>query len=297
MPSRTFTPLAPVSLAASIGGLGIGPGEPSIAIDGPDAWYAARTPDGAATARFSGTETITVEAWGPGAEWMIEHAPAICGAQDDPSDFDPGHPVVRRLLREYPGIRITRSGLVVEMLVRTIVGQRVVGADARSSYLRMTRALGEPAPGPRPLVLPPDPAAMAGLGYSAFHPWGIERTRAETLIRVTGRARRMEEAAAMPLEAAYARITAITGVGAWTAAKVGMTVLGDADAVPVGDYNLPNGIAWALAGESRADDTRMLELLEEFRPHRARVIGLVAAGDIRPPRYGPRSPRRRIERM
>ncbi|MFH1105195.1 MAG: DNA-3-methyladenine glycosylase 2 family protein [Actinomycetota bacterium] len=297
MPSRTFTPLAPVSLAASIGGLGIGPGEPSIVIDGSDAWYAARTPDGAATAHFSGADPITVEAWGPGAGWMIEHAPAICGAEDDPSGFHPGHPVVRRLLREHPGVRITRSGLVVEMLVRTIVGQKVVGADARSSYLRMARALSRPAPGPRPLLLPPDPAAMAGLGYAAFHPWGIERTRAETLIRVAGRARRMEEAAAIPLANAYARITAITGVGDWTAAKVGMTVLGDADAVPVGDYNLPNGIAWALAGEPRADDARMLELLDEFRPHRARVIRLIGAGGFRPPRHGPRSPRRRIERM
>jgi 3-methyladenine DNA glycosylase/8-oxoguanine DNA glycosylase len=65
--------------------------------------------------------------------------------------------------------------------------------------------------------------------------------------------------------------------------------LGDADAVPVGDYHLPNTIAWGLANEDRADDARMLELLDEFRPHRARVIRLIQAAGISAPKYGPRS--------
>ncbi len=297
MPSRSFSPLAPVDLRASLSPLSAGPGDPSLALAPGEAWYATRTPDGPGTVRFTGGDEITAEAWGPGADWLLEHAPGLCGATDDPAGFAPDHPLLRRLLRAHPGLRITRSGLVVEMLVRTILGQKVVGADARSSYRRIAAALGGPAPGPRPLGLPPDPAAMAALGYPAYHPWGVERTRAETLIRVTRRAGRMEEAAGMPLDDAYARITAITGVGPWTAGKLGSTVFGDADAVPVGDYHLPDGVAWALAGEARADDERMLELLEPFRPHRARVLRLIHVSGVRPPRYGPRSSRRSIEGM
>ena len=297
MPTRTFSPLAPVDLAATLAGLSIGVGDPSFAVEGSSVWYATRTPDGPGTLCFSGTDPIIAEAWGPGAAWLLRNAPAICGAEDDPGDFSPSHPMVRRLFREHPGIRITRTGLVTEMLVRTIVGQKVVGADARSGYARMARTLGGPAPGPRPLGLPPDPDRMAALAYTAYHPWGIERVRADTLIRVAGRASRMEEAGSMPLEDAYRRMTAVKGVGVWTVGKVGMSALGDADAVPVGDYHLPNGVARALAGEARADDRRMLELLEEFRPHRARVIRLLHAAGIRPPRYGPRSARRRIEGM
>lgn len=93
----------------------------------------------------------------------------------------------------------------------------------------------------------------------------------------------------MPLPEAYARITAITGVGPWTAGKVGLVALGDPDAVPVGDYHLPNTVAFGLAGEERADDTRMLALLEEFRPHRGRVILLLLAARVVAPKYGPRS--------
>ena len=57
----------------------------------------------------------------------------------------------------------------------------------------------------------------------------------------------------------------------------------------VGDFHLPNLVAWALAGEPRADDARMLELLEPYRGQRARVIRLLELSGIRAPRYGPGS--------
>lgn len=289
MPSRTFVPLAPVDLRAAIGGLSAGGPDPSIAVDDDGAWLATHTPDGPATLHFVGGPTITVEAWGPGAESALERAPGICGATDDPAGFAPEHPVVRRLARRFPAIRITRTGAVVESLLRMVVGQRVTGTEARTGYTRMSHALGGPAPGPRALTLPPEPARVAASGYPAFHPWGIERGRAETLIRVAAGAKRLEEAATMPLPEAYTRITAIRGVGPWTAGKVGMVALGDADAVPVGDYHLPNTVAFGLAGEARGDDARMLELLEEFRPHRARVLLLLHAAGVVAPKYGPRS--------
>jgi 3-methyladenine DNA glycosylase/8-oxoguanine DNA glycosylase len=79
-------------------------------------------------------------------------------------------------------------------------------------------------------------------------------------------------------------------VGRWTAAEVAIVALGDADAVSVGDYHLPHQVAWALAGQSRGDDARMIELLEPYRGHRGRVIRLLEAGGITAPRFGPRLP-------
>jgi 3-methyladenine DNA glycosylase/8-oxoguanine DNA glycosylase len=93
---------------------------------------------------------------------------------------------------------------------------------------------------------------------------------------------------------AYRRLRALPGVGPWTAAEVGLRALGDPDAVSVGDYHLPSLVSWALAGESRADDARMLELLEPFRGQRARVVRLLEASGIRAPRYGPRMAPRSI---
>jgi hypothetical protein len=56
----------------------------------------------------------------------------------------------------------------------------------------------------------------------------------------------------------------------------------------VGDFHLPNVVAFALAGEVRGDDRRMLELLEPWRGHRARVVRLLESSGIRPPAFGPR---------
>jgi len=65
---------------------------------------------------------------------------------------------------------------------------------------------------------------------------------------------------------------------------------GDRDAVPVGDFHLPNTVAWALAGEDRADDDRMLELLQPYRPHRRRVVTMLKRSGASAPKYGAKSP-------
>jgi 3-methyladenine DNA glycosylase/8-oxoguanine DNA glycosylase len=98
---------------------------------------------------------------------------------------------------------------------------------------------------------------------------------------------------ALPADAARARLESIPGIGPWTAAEATRAAFGDPDAVSVGDAHLPDLVAWALAGQPRADDARMLELLEPYRGQRARVVRLLEVAGVKIPRYGPRfSPRR-----
>ncbi len=220
----------------------------------------------------------------------------MCGATDDLTGFEPTHRIVDQLARKHRGIRVIRSSAVVETMIRVIVGQKVTGKEAKDGYRRMARALGEPAPGPADLLLPPDPEMLAGLAYHRFHPWGIERKRAETILRVAKRRGRLAETAAMPLEDAYRRLSAVQGIGPWTIGIVGGTALGDPDAVPIGDHNIPHMVSWLLAGEPRASDDRMLELLEPYRGHRGRVVRLLKASRVKAPRYGPRLPAREIRR-
>jgi 3-methyladenine DNA glycosylase/8-oxoguanine DNA glycosylase len=272
------------------------PRDPAFRFEDHAVWVATNTTSGAATIRFRpDAGAVSATAWGPGADAVLDDAPGLIGADDDPSGFRSAHPAVGRLVRRHPGLRITRSGRVVEMLLRTAVGQVVAGKEAKRSWMRFSRALGEAAPGPIDLMLPPDPAAIASMPYHEFHPFGIERRRAEILRRIARHANRLQEAANMPVADAYRRIRGIPGVGAWTAAKTGLTALGDADAVPVGDYHLPNSVAWVLAGEERADDDRMLELLEPYAGHRGRVIRLIQAAGVHAPKRGPRAPLRRFE--
>jgi 3-methyladenine DNA glycosylase/8-oxoguanine DNA glycosylase len=122
----------------------------------------------------------------------------------------------------------------------------------------------------------------------------VERRRAETVRAACAEARRLEACTLLPLEQAKARLGALRGVGPWTVAEVARLTLGDADAVSVGDYHLPNVVCWALAGQPRGSDAQMLELLEPYRGQRGRVVRLIEAGGIGPPRRGPRMASRSI---
>ena len=77
------------------------------------------------------------------------------------------------------------------------------------------------------------------------------------------------------------------GVGVWTSAEVRQRAFGDPDAVSFGDYHVAKDIGWALLGR-RIDDDELAELLEEWRPHRARVQAYVDMAGLGAPRRGPR---------
>jgi 3-methyladenine DNA glycosylase/8-oxoguanine DNA glycosylase len=201
--------------------------------------------------------------------------------------------MLAELHHRLPGLRIARSRAVVEATVASVIEQKVVGKEARRAYVALVRRHGTRAPGPpgaAGMLVPPPPHVLAATPYWAFHDLGIERGRADTIRRVASVASRLEEAVTMSVAAAHARLRAVPGVGAWTAAEVAIVALGDADAVSLGDYHLPHQVSWALAGRARGDDARMLELLEPYRGHRGRVIRLLEAGGVTAPRFGPRLP-------
>lgn len=297
--TRTFRLPLPLDVRRSLAPLRAGRWDPTIRLAADQALRASWTPEGAATLHVHASSgDLTCEAWGPGASWVLDHAPALLGADDDLVGFVPDrHPAVARAARRLHGVRMIRSGLVSDVLVPTILAQKVTGLEAARAHIHLVRRYGEPAPGPGDLRLPPHPQTLARLPYHAFHRAGVERTRAVTIIEACRRIDRLQEAASMAREEARRRLTAVRGIGAWTAGIVERVAFGDADAVEVGDYHLPNLIVWNLAGEERGDDARMLELLAPFAPHRGRALRLLELGGQHAPRHGARMPVGPIHRL
>ncbi len=294
MTSRTYPVTAPLDLQRTLGPLARSPYDLTIRLATDRAWRATRTPDGPATiAMIHAGGELRAQAWGPGAEWALGKVPELLSLELDQAPIPSDHPMIRRLERTRPGVRIPRTRAVLESLIPAILEQKITGDEARRAMNGLIRAHGEPAPGPPEfrLRLSPTATTLAALPYYGYHPFGIERRRAELIRRVASRAAWFEAIVDLPLPDAYARLTAVPGIGPWTAAEVGIRALGDSDAVSVGDFHIPSVVGWALVGRS-LDDAGMLAVLAPYTPQRQRAVRYLEASGFRRPRFGPRfSPR------
>lgn len=271
-----------------------GAGDPSWTVSGGGLWRGLVTPEGPVTLRVltrPAEGLVLAEAWGDGADRVLTTLPMMLGEQDERAEeFRPRHPLLADAVRRHPGWRVPRSGLVLDALVPAVIEQKVTGQEAFSGWRRIVRRFGEPAPGPgAALGLRTAPTAQVLRQIPSWE-WlqaGVSPQRADTVQRVAAVADRLEETVGLSLGAARRRLTALPGVGVWTAAETAHRALGDPDAVSFGDYHVAANIGWALTGHP-VGDSELVELLRPWAGQRYRVQRyLELAGALRP-RRGPR---------
>lgn len=264
-------------------------------------WRAALMASGPVVYRVAnrGPQRVGAAAWGPGAEEMMAGLGDLLGVRDRPETFDPGHPLLEAAARRHAGLRIPRTGLLVESLIPAVLHQKISGRDASASWTWLVRRHGTPAPGPTgftgpvpgPMTVPPAPRAWLDVPAWDWRRAGVEPSAVRTIRLVASRAASLERIAAAAGDdhgCVYRALTALAGVGAWTAAEVGHRALGDADSLPVGDYNLAALTGHALAGAPLPDD-QVEPFYERWRPHRYRVMRLLElTPEAWPPRRAPR---------
>ncbi len=266
--------------------------DPTMTLRTGELWRSAQLASGPATVNVKQTQLgqVEVQAWGPGATAMLEACPKMLGLHDSPEDFLPEYEPLQRMLRKQPRLHMPTVPDPFRILVQVILGQRVRWQDAARSFERLVRKHGSIAPGPNSeLMLMPEARYLCRLPSYEYASIGVEQQRARIIVRVAQSHRRVTEVLDMSPEDAKARLRAFPGVGPWTEGMTCLRALGHADTVPLGDLKLPHLVTWALSGEDRGDDDRMVELLERFRPHRARVIQLLQASGQPPPKHGPRA--------
>ena len=293
--ASTWHPGHPTDVALTLAHLRRGRADPThqVAADG-SLWRTTLTVDGPASLRFAQSDlhTITCQAWGAGARAAIDAAPAMVGRDDDPAGFCPAHPVLDGAHRRHPGLRIPKTGRVMEALIPAILEQRVIAVQATASWRRLVHAYGTPAPGPTPgpMMVVPTVRAWQLIPSWEWHKAGVDPQRSRTVMAVLAVARQLERCVELSPEEAASRLRSVPGVGVWTAAEVAQRALGDADALSVGDYHLAGFIGHALF-DMEFDDRQLVAAMERWRPHRFRVVRLLEnSGVAGKPRRGPRMP-------
>lgn len=288
----TWRPRLPVDVRRTLSPLRRGAADPTHRVtDDGAVWRTTLLPGGPATMRLTqrGLHEVTCEVWGAGAAEAVAGVPDLLGGREDLTGFEPRHPLLAEAHSRHPGLRVPRTGRVVEALVPAVLEQKVTGKQARDAFRRLVLAYGTPAPGPAPagMRVPPSAEAWRHIPSWEWHRAGVGPQRSRTVCLAMRSAARLEEAVGMDRDDAARRLSGVTGIGPWTVAEIAQRALGDTDALSVGDFHLSQFVGWSLAGRP-LDDDGMVELLEPWRPHRYRVVRLLEVSGAGKPRFGPR---------
>ncbi|MBO0985546.1 DNA-3-methyladenine glycosylase 2 family protein [Rathayibacter sp. SD072] len=178
-------------------------------------------------------------------------------------------PLLAPLVAAAPGIRLPGSVDPAETLVRTLLGQQVSVAAARTALTRLVAHLGGDLPGTIATGSItrcfPSPAVIAERGAEVLR--GPAR-RIDTVLRVCA----LLADGGLRLDAGWSReelsehLLAVPGIGPWTAGYVAMRVTGDPDVLLTGDLALRNG---AAAAGLPADPRALAEAGRRWAPWRS----------------------------
>ncbi len=164
-----------------------------------------------------------------------------------------------------PEPRVSEPGAAT--LLRTIVGQQVSVAAARSMWAKLEAAYGAPPDLERILQASDGDLRLAGLSRQKA---GYARSLAELVLSGELELERLPE----DDEDAIAHLTRIKGIGRWSAEIDLLFAEGRTDVWPAGDLAVQIEIGRLLGLDAKPSEKQLRELAEAWRPHRGAVAVL-----------------------
>lgn len=148
-------------------------------------------------------------------------------------------------------------------LVRTIVGQQLSTKAARSIYGKLTAHFdGET----------PSPEGVLAAKVDELRACGLSRPKISYLRDLAGRTLEkdllFEEMGEMPDEEVIARLTAVKGLGRWSADMFLIFHLRRPDVMPIGDLGIRRAVEKAYGLPGMPDAKELESLSEPWRPER-----------------------------
>jgi DNA-3-methyladenine glycosylase II len=179
-------------------------------------------------------------------------------------------PVLRGLIDEI-GVdslgerRIARPRDHYGALVRTIVGQQLSTRAARAIYDRLTQRFGGRAPTPEEILAddPDELRTSVGLSHAKVR---YLRSLAEHVLDGTlelGKLGRLSD------DQVTAKLTAVSGIGRWSADMFLMFHLQRPDVLPVGDLGIRKAFQALYGLPALPEAAEMERIAEPWRPHRS----------------------------
>jgi 3-methyladenine DNA glycosylase/8-oxoguanine DNA glycosylase len=217
-------------------------------------------------------------AYGSFADELLAETIAGLAHDDGYAAFATPDTGVLRLHTLHPGLRLLRVPWLYDITCSAILQQRVRTVDAMREWRRIALRWGTPAP-LRLRAFPPA-EVLAQVPMFALESIGIDAKRARTLLAFARESRLVSIKPSTAFTDLRKYLLRIPGIGPWTTESVMGYGAGDTDAAIPGDLHLPRVVCYALAGEERGSDDRMMELLEPFRGDRFRIIRLIGAAGV-----------------
>ncbi len=177
-------------------------------------------------------------------------------------------PVMGRLVDEHATVvrrdlKRDRPGDAYGALLRSIVGQQLSTKAASTIYGRMIDIFGGHAPTPRQLLAAdPDEIRAAGLSRPKI---AYLRDLAQHVEDGTLELDRLDD---LPDEEVSAQLTAIKGLGQWTADMFLMFHLRRPDVLPVGDQGIRRAVQVQYRMRKLPDPKRLEKVARPWRPYR-----------------------------
>lgn len=195
--------------------------------------------------------------------------PVIGGLIERRPDFDP-----HAWLDELPPMNLFGS------LLFQVTGQQLSVAATRRTVERVTSLFGGHLPSPEEL-LAVEPGDLRAAGLS----WRKVNTLRDLAERLSDGRLDMEELGKLPDEEFIAELTAVPGIGPWTAQGALLVALRREDVVLPGDLALRKAVRIAYQLDHLPSQEEVLEIAEKWRPFRSLATSYLFAAALDPDNF------------
>jgi 3-methyladenine DNA glycosylase/8-oxoguanine DNA glycosylase len=175
-------------------------------------------------------------------------------------------PALGRLIQQVGacGFRLRLDGAHFDHITRAIVYQQLSGKAAATIYARVHALYGD---------RPPTPAELAATPAAKLRRAGLSRQKLSYLKDLARRAATgrlaLDALDGLPDEAVIESLTAVRGIGVWTAQMFLMFRLGRLDVLPVLDLGIQKGMRHVYGLRKLPTPVQMERIAAAWRPYRS----------------------------